>query len=72
MKVLLNSVDRIKRFVAIATNCEEDIDLVSGRYLIDAKSIMGIFSLDVSRPIEIHVHSDDAESVIKKFGDFIV
>ena len=49
-----------------------DIDLVSGRYAIDAKSIMGIFSLDLSKPIQLNAHTDDAEDLLKDLNKFIV
>ena len=49
-----------------------DIDLVSGRYAIDAKSIMGIFSLDLSKPIELNAHTDNADDFLKAIDKFIV
>ena len=70
MKVMLNSIEKVKRFVKIAGSFEEQIDLHSGRYVIDAKSIMGIFSLDLSKPIELSVHSDEAEGIEKAFTEF--
>ena len=51
---------------------EFDIDLVSGRYAVDAKSIMGIFSLDLSKPIELNIHTDDAEKFMADIDRFIV
>ena len=64
MKIKLNNVNDVKEFVNRAMMCKFDIDLVSGRYVIDAKSIMGIFSLDLSKPInlainEIHAKESD-------------
>lgn len=59
MKVLLNSIDKVKSFSAICSAFSEDIDLISERYVIDAKSIMGILSLDLSKPIECIFRSDD-------------
>lgn len=63
VKISLNSIDKVKSFVNEITKFDIDFDLVSGRYVIDAKSIMGIFSLDLSKPIDlaIHVESDEAE-----------
>lgn len=58
MLVSLNTVDKVKDFVKIASGFESSIDLVSGRYVIDAKSIMGIFSLDLSKPIELKIHEE--------------
>ena len=49
-----------------------DIDLVSGRYAVDAKSIMGIFSLDLSKPIKLQAHTEDPEALIKAIDKFIV
>ena len=59
VQISLNSIDKVKSFVNAITQCEFDFDLVSGRYVIDAKSIMGIFSLDLSKPIELVIHAED-------------
>ena len=64
-KISLSSIGDVKNFVNIVTNCPYDIDLTSGRYVVDAKSIMGIFSLDLSKPIDINVHSDNADDLVK-------
>ena len=53
VKISLNSIDKVKSFVNDISSFSAEFDLVSGRYVIDAKSIMGIFSLDISKPIEI-------------------
>ncbi len=58
IQISLNSIDKVKSFVNEITKFDTDFDLVSGRYVIDAKSIMGIFSLDLSRPIDLCVHAD--------------
>lgn len=55
----LGSIDRVKSFVNDITRFDSDFDLVSGRYVIDAKSIMGIFSLDLSKPIDLNIHNED-------------
>ena len=49
----------LKSFVNDITKFDYDFDLVSGRYVIDAKSIMGIFSLDLSKPIDLNIHAED-------------
>lgn len=59
VKISLNSIDKVKSFVNEITKFSNDFDLVSGRYVIDAKSIMGIFSLDLSKPIDLTIHADD-------------
>ena len=56
----LNSIDKVKSFVNDISKFDSDFDLVSGRYVIDAKSIMGIFSLDLSKPITLNIHADNA------------
>ena len=58
VKVTLNSIDKVKSFVNEFSHFEFYFDLVSGRYVIDAKSIMGIFSLDLSKPIDLNIHAD--------------
>ena len=58
--ISLNSIDKVKSFVNDINRFDNDFDLVSGRYVIDAKSIMGIFSLDLSEPIALNIHADDA------------
>ena len=58
VKISLNSIDKVKSFVNTIARYDLDFDLVSGRYVIDAKSIMGIFSLDLSKPIDLNIHGD--------------
>lgn len=59
VSISLNSIDKVKSFVNDISKFDSDFDLVSGRYVIDAKSIMGIFSLDLSKPITLNIHADD-------------
>ena len=58
VQISLNSIDKVKSFVNDITKFDYDFDLISGRYVIDAKSIMGIFSLDLSKPIDLNIHTD--------------
>lgn len=60
VRISLNSIDKVKSFVNDLAKFDADFDLVSGRYVIDAKSIMGIFSLDLSKPIDLNIHADGA------------
>ena len=69
MYVLLNSVDKVKSFVSHVTKLDLDLYLVSGRYIVDAKSIMGIFSLDLSKPIRITELDKYSEDKIKEIVD---
>lgn len=71
--ISLNSIDKVKAFVNEITKFENDFDLVSGRYVIDAKSIMGIFSLDLSKPIELNIHSENnADEILSVLAPYIV
>lgn len=73
IKISLNSIDKVKAFVNEVTKYDAEFDLVSGRYVIDAKSIMGIFSLDLSKPIDLNIHSEsDIDEILAKLADFIV
>mgnify|MGYP003333280482 CR=1 FL=1 len=73
VKISLNSIDSVKNFVNTIAKYDGDFDLVSGRYVIDAKSIMGIFSLDLSKPIELTIHRDEeAEEVLKTLAPYII
>ena len=58
-QILIDSIDKFKAFVNEIARFDCDFDLISGRYVIDAKSIMGIFSLDISKPIELDIHVND-------------
>lgn len=73
VKISLNSIDKVKAFVNDITKFETDFDLVSGRYVIDAKSIMGIFSLDLSKDIDLNIHADDnVDSILETLKPYIV
>ena len=58
IKISLNSIDKVKTFLNEINKFDADFDLVSGRYVIDAKSIMGIFSLDLSKEIDLNIHME--------------
>ena len=70
--VMLGTINDVKNFVAVVTQCDYDVDLISGRYAVDAKSIMGIFSLDLSKPIKLEAHTDNADDFFAKIKEFIV
>ena len=70
--IMLNTINDVKLFVNTVAKYDFDVDLVSGRYAIDAKSIMGIFSLDLSKPIQLEAQSDDCEAFFEEIKDFIV
>ena len=70
--ISLQAINDVKDFVNIVMKYEYDIHLVSGRYAVDAKSIMGIFSLDLSKPIELNAHTDDADAFFEEIDKYIV
>lgn len=70
--MVLSSINDVKDFVNIVSRFDFDVDLTSGRYVVDAKSIMGIFSLDLSRPIKVEVHDDNCDEFLTLVKKFIV
>lgn len=73
IQISLNSIDKVKSFVNTITMFDYDFDLISGRYVIDAKSIMGIFSLDLSKPIDLAIHSEgNEEEVLDALKPYLV
>lgn len=72
--ISLNSIDKVKSFVNEITKYDYDFDLVSGRYVIDAKSIMGIFSLDLSKDIDLNIHADgeEVEEILENLKPYLV
>lgn len=72
IQVLLNSVDKVREFSMIASGVDCNFDLKSGRYIIDGKSIMGIFSLDLSQPLElVGTNEKDRAEIVDAFQSFI-
>ena len=73
VQISLNSIDKVKSFVNEITKYDIDFDLVSGRYVIDAKSIMGIFSLDLSKPIDLNIHADsNLDDILAALDSYII
>ena len=73
VKISLNSIDKVKAFVNEISKFDCDFDLVSGRYVIDAKSIMGIFSLDLSKPIDLNIHADsNIDDILAALDAYII
>ncbi len=69
VKIRLSSIQDVRNFVDVVTGHNIDIDLSSGRYIVDAKSIMGIFSLDLLNPITLTAHSEDGNAVEALLAD---
>ncbi|MBQ8551824.1 MAG: HPr family phosphocarrier protein [Clostridia bacterium] len=72
LDIKLSSIEDVRNFVNIVSKYDMDIDLMSGRYVVDAKSIMGIFSLDLLKPIKLTAHSDDAEALLEEIKPYII
>ena len=73
VQISLNSIDKVKSFVNEITKYDNDFDLVSGRYVIDAKSIMGIFSLDLSKPIDLNIHAvGEIDDILAALDSYII
>lgn len=74
VEISLNTIEKVKSFVNDITKFDTDFDLVSGRYVIDAKSIMGIFSLDLSKPISLNIHADESglDAIMETLTQYLV
>ena len=71
-QIMLKNINDVKAFVNSVAKYDFDVDLLSGRYAVDAKSIMGIFSLDLSKAITMEIHSDDCQNFLNEIKPFIV
>lgn len=72
VEISLSTIESVRQFVNIVAKYNIDIDLSSGRYVVDAKSIMGIFSLDLLRPITMTVYSDDVDALFAELDSYII
>lgn len=70
--IRLSSIESVRNFVDVVRKYDMDIDLSSGRYLVDAKSIMGIFSLDLMNPIKLTAHSDDCAELFDELKEYVI
>ena len=70
--IKFSSIQDVRDFVNIVSKYEMDIDLLSGRYIVDAKSIMGIFSLDLLKPIKLTAHGDDTDALFAEIKPYMV
>ena len=67
----LSLVENVNQFVNIVSRYPFEMDLRAGRHVVDAKSILGIFSLDLSRPITLEIYSEDCEQLLEEIKPFI-
>ena len=72
VKVRLSSIEAVRDFVEAVRRYDSEIDLASGRYVVDAKSIMGIFSLNLMNPITMTIHNDNCDDIIDALKAYIV
>ena len=72
LQIVLKSIQDVRKFVNEVTLVDFDVDLEQGRYIVDAKSIMGIFALDTLSPINLVAHTEHAEEFFDRIGEFIV
>ena len=70
VKISLQMAQKVKDFVKIVQDCPYEILLKSGKYVVDAKSILGIFSLDLSQPLTVEIYSDDCADLLEKLKKF--
>lgn len=71
VSLLLNTTESVKKFVNIMSAYDYDADIRSGRYVVDAKSILGIFSLDLNRPVVLEIFTEDCSDLIEQLTPFI-
>ena len=71
VSILLNTTESVKKFVNIMSSYDFPTDLRSGRYVVDAKSILGIFSLDLNKPVVLEINSNDCDELPKDTTPFI-
>ena len=69
--ISLTEVNQVKRLVNLIGQAPFDVDVVSGRYTVNAKSMLGIYSLDLSKPIQVVIYSDDCEELKKNLTEFM-
>ncbi len=72
VNIKLSLAENVKTFVSIVNRYPYDVDLRSGRHVVDAKSILGIFSLDLSKPITIEVYEDNCDELMEEIKSFIL
>lgn len=72
MRIELNTIDKVKRFVSLISTLDGEFDILAGRYVIDAKSILGIFSVDLSKPLTLRIEQEgDWDTVQDTLGEFV-
>lgn len=70
--ILLNTTDSVKHFVSTISKYDFEMDLRSGRYVVDAKSLLGIFSLDLNKPVVLEIYSSECDELLNEIKKYIV
>ena len=71
VKVFFPTIDSVKDFVVAVSHYPFDVDLHNGRYVVDAKSLLGIYSLDLAKPIVCAIYNDNCDELLKDINKFI-
>lgn len=69
--IRLSLVENVNKFVNVVSRYPYEMDLRAGRHVVDAKSILGIFSLDLSRPIALEIYNDDCQDLLDEIAPFV-
>ncbi|HIV61837.1 MAG TPA: HPr family phosphocarrier protein [Candidatus Butyricicoccus avistercoris] len=69
ISISLKEVNDITNFVNLLTTYDYEVDLVSGRYIVNAKSLLGIYSLDLSKPVKLVIYSDECDELLAKLKE---
>ena len=72
IRILLDTTDKVNSFVKIISSFDYDADVRSGRYVVNAKSILGIFSLDCMRPVVLEIYANDCDDLLEQLAPFMV
>ncbi|HHU50072.1 MAG: HPr family phosphocarrier protein [Caldicoprobacterales bacterium] len=72
VNIKLSLAENVKQFVNIVNKYPYEIDLRSGRHVVDAKSILGIFSLDLSKPVTVEIYNDDCDDFLNEIAGYII
>ena len=72
LNIKLSLAENVKNFVNVVNRFDYEVDLRSGRHVVDAKSILGIFSLDLSKPLVLDIYSDECDDLLSQVKPFVI
>lgn len=70
-KILIDTVEKVKQFSSVVALCGVECEIIKGYNIIDARSVMGLFGIDLSEPVQLNLHSDNPE-LLARLNDWIV